>query len=228
MFQQPAPWKTLSLHTLLGEATTGAPRTMVVFEDVHRVAALKSQKKNGLPSHADMKKILDQVRRMRSRFLKLAEDGHTNLRESLAAIYDGPLVSQNSIQRMSKETAVVLLVDLFNRVVILEERAMKLRPKTRHNSKTKEQTLLSTVMEVKEKVDEELRRMVNDAGSDKLLKGMGLSAAAKSMRFDPLRVPQDPDYQRCPFCGLRSLNLVPENKGMKRRNDEKITIYTLE
>ena len=72
--------------------------------------------------------------------------------------------------------------------------------------------MLFRVMEVKEKVDEELGKVVNDAGSNKLLKGVTLSAAAKSLRSDTLCVPQDPYYQRCPCCGLCSLTLVPENK----------------
>ena len=69
-----------------------------------------------------------------------------------------------------------------------------MRPKTRHNSKTKEQALLSRVMEVKDQVDKKLGKMVNDKVFDKLLKGMALSAAVESIWFDPLRVPQGPDY----------------------------------
>ena len=97
---------------------------------------------------------------------------------------------------------------------ILEERVTRLRPKLCHNSKTKDQALLSRVMEVKGQLDEDLGKMANDTGLYKLLKGIPLSAAVKSMWFDPFRVPQDPDYQRCPLCGLCSLNLVPEKEGM--------------
>ena len=45
------------------------------------------------------------------------------------------------------------------------------------------------------------------------------------MRFDPSRVPQDPDYQRRPFCRICSLNLVLEIKRMEMKNNEKIAIY---
>ena len=67
-----------------------------------------------------MKQILDYVRCMRSNFLKLAKDAHTNLRESLKALYNGPLMSHNSVQKLSKEHAVLLLVDLFDPADILE------------------------------------------------------------------------------------------------------------
>ena len=178
----------MSVHALLWEATSETPRVAVVSKNFHRVAVLKSLKKNGLPSHADTKKVLDRVRGMRSKFLKLVEDAHANLRESLEALYNGPLVSHNSVQKLSKENAALLLVDLFDPVEILEERATRLRPKPRHNSKTKEQALLSRVMEVKDQVDEELGKMVNDTGFDKILKGMALLAVAKSMWFDPLSI----------------------------------------
>jgi hypothetical protein len=171
MFRQPASGKTVSVDALLGKASSGIPHVAVVFKKSHCVALLKSQKKNGLPSHTDMKKVLNQVRDRPSKFLKLAKNAHTNLRESLEALYNGLLVIHNSVQKLSKENAVLLLVDLFNPMEILEERATRLRPKTRHNSKTKEQALLSRVMEVKDQVDEELGRMVNDAGFDKLLRG---------------------------------------------------------
>ena len=134
--------------------------------------------------------------------------------------------SHNTFQELSKDNGVLLIVDLFDQVGILRERATRLRPKTHHNSKTKEQVLLSRVMEVKEKMDKELSKMVNGGGSNKLLKEVDLSTAATSMPLDLLSVPQDPDYQRCPFCGLCGLDLVPENEGMERRNDNKMTIYT--
>jgi hypothetical protein len=178
----------MSVHALLWEATSGTPRVAVVSKKFHRVAVLKSLKKNGLPSHADMKKVLNQERDMRSKLLKLAKDTHTNLRKCLEALYNGLLVSHNRVQNLSKEHAVHLLVDLFDPVEVLEERDTRLRPKTCHNSNTKEQALLSRVMEMKDQVDEELGKMVNDTGFDKILKGMALLAVAKSMWFDPLSI----------------------------------------
>ena len=96
------------------EAVSGAPCIAVVFGNSNHVAALKFQKQNDLHSHADTMKILDQVRRMRSTFLKLVEDLRANLPESLKALHDEPLVSHNSIQNISKENNVLLLVGLFD------------------------------------------------------------------------------------------------------------------
>jgi hypothetical protein len=152
MCQQPVPGKTASLRAHLEEATPGAPRSAVVFKNPQCIAALKSQNMNGLfPSHTVMKNILEQVHHMRSKFRKLTEDAHTNVWESFEALYNRQFASHNMIQKLSKENAVLLLVNCFDRVEILEERPTRLHPKTRHNSKIREQVLRCRVTEGKEK-----------------------------------------------------------------------------
>ena len=68
--------------------------------------------------------------------------------------------------------------------------------------------------------------MLNDAEGDTLLKGVALTSQAKLMQFHPLRVPQDPAHQRCPFCLMLSLNVCDKNKGMEAHNDSKLQRYS--
>jgi hypothetical protein len=135
------------------------------------------------------------------------------------------LRNKTVIDRMKKNELSTAVVSLFNIMTVLEDRSMVKQHITRGRKRSPLQKVFYDFTSLKERIDAEIVRMLNDAEGDKLLKGMALTPQAKSLRFHPSRVPQDPAHQRCPFCLMLSLNVCNENAGMEGRNDAKIKIY---
>ena len=74
------------------------------------------------------------------------------------------------------------------------------------------------------RVDHNIRTALNDAGNgpDYLVKGLKLPLAMVGRGFDPTLVPEDPAFQRCPYCSCWSVNIVPEDKDVPEKNRRKI------
>ena len=226
MMRQPGLGAAVSIQTLLGDANPNRQRVPYDIVDDDRVQVLSSSKKKGLPKGEKLKRYLYDVVAARGDILKLADDPQTNLRDTVAAIIDKELRNKTVIDRMKKNELSTAVVSLFDIMTVLEDRSMVKQHITRGRKRTPLQKVFYDFTSLKERIDGEIVRMLNDAERDKLLKGMALTPQAKSLRFHPSCVPQDPAHQRCLFCLMMSLNVCVKNGGMEARNDTKLQRYS--
>ena len=226
MMRQPGLGAVVTMQSLLGEAGKNRQRVAYDATDTDRIGVLASSRRNGLPTSAELKQMLVSVRNHRAELLSLASDPRTNLRSCITSLIDNELTSLHRIQHNKKKENVRTIVALFPMMTILRDRALGEQPATRQRKLSPVQSIIVSLNSLNENVDEAIDKMVNDAEGDSLLKGLPLSPQAKSLRFDVTCIPKDPAHQRCPFCGLDSLNLCPENQGMQERNELKLDRYS--
>ena len=228
MMRQPGLGAAVTMQSLLGEAGKNRQRVAYDATDSDRIEVLASSRRNGLPTSAELKQMLVSVRNHRAELLSLASDPRTNLRSCITSLIDNELTSLHRIQHNKKKENVRTIVALFPMpmMTILRNRVLGEQPTTRQRKLSPVQSIIVSLNSLNEKVDEAIDKMVNDAEGDSLLKGLPLSPQAKSLRFDVTCIPKDPAHQRCPFCGLDSLNLCPENQGMQERNELKLDRYS--
>ena len=225
MMRQPALGAAVSLQSLLGESNEKRQQISYDVKDEDRITVLASSKRNGLPTSTEMKKMLVDVRKNRVELLVKASDPRTNLHACLGSVIDSQLSSMHRIEHMTKKEASSVVVSLFEMMTVIHGRAVGEQAMTRNRKLSPLQAVVVSFTSLLEKVDAEIHRMINDVEGDTLLKGLPLGPQAKSMRFDPALVPEDRAHQCCPFCGLYSLNLCPENEGMEERNEAKLERY---
>ena len=142
-----------------------------------------------------MKALLRGLHDQRYALLQIADDNHSNLRKCMEILYERTLSSARN--------------SFFDIAEALKLRATQGAVVTRNHTQSPVELALGKFMDLRIKVDNEITRLVNDSQADKLLKGLALTPQAKSLRVDPQFVPEDPAYQRCPFCGLHTLNEDP-------------------
>ena len=115
--------------------------------------------------------------------------------------------------------AVISLVDI---MIVLKDWSIVKQHITWGREQIPLQKVFYDVTSLKERIDVEIMRMLNDAEEDKLLKGMALTPEAKALHFHPSCVPQDLVHQRCPLYLMLSLHICDENEGMEARNNTKL------
>jgi len=83
--------------------------------------------------------------------------------------------------------------------------------------------IIDEFLDLRDKVDEQIREMLNDIEHDTLLKGIRLTPFQASLEFKEEAIPEDSAYRMCVFCKHFNTNTVAENEGMNERNDRRLS-----
>ena len=81
--------------------------------------------------------------------------------------------------------------------------------------------LMKEFITLRDKVDAQIQANAAHDPNDKLLAGIALTPAQKSMKFDKRRVPEDKAQQICVFCNHRSTNEGENNDKCEDNNRKK-------
>ena len=201
MMRQPALGADVSIQSLLGGANPNRQRVPYEIVDNDRVQVLSSSKKNGLPKGDGLKCYLQDVVTVRDDIISLAQDSHTNLRDTLKAAIDNDLRSRNSIKGMKKGELATAVVSLFDIMTVLENRCNKNQRSTRGRKQTPLQKVLHDFTSLKEKIDAEIVRMLNDAEGGQTPEGDGPDSSGKILAVR--------SFARAPGSGPPTLSILP-------------------
>ena len=125
---------------------------------------------------------------------------------------------------VSSSTVSSALVDLFDFFDVMAPWLDRGQRQTRNAASNPSalKKIIGDFLELREKVDTQIREMLSNLEHDTLLKGISLKPNQMYLQFEEELITDDTSYQMCAFCKHFSTNTVAENEGMTERNERKL------
>ena len=139
---------------------------------------------------------------------------------------------------MKNEDLATVLVSLMSVVEVLDSNLREIREQEATNAAVSRNThqgnaILPTVaqlfcdelLQLRRDIDIKIAAGKGSDASNSILKGLTLPPGMVGRLFDPSRVLTDLDHQKCPWCGIFSLNVCWEDDGLVGRNGTRGSMY---
>ena len=184
---------------------------------------------NGTKKKSILLKVLDHKKVL----CKLASEadaalGNTDILEKLEGLFKGAVLkSSNKINGANNEALSTVIVTLFDLFELLLDFDQGRDDGVQHNTRNAARAvpshlkLMKEFITLRDKVDAQIQEHAAHDPNDKLLAGIALTPAQKSMKFDKRRVPEDKAQQICVFCNHRSTNEGENNDKCEDNNRKK-------